>query len=458
MSLYNTKYKIAFFTLGCKVNTYETEAMKRLFMEAGYDIVEFTDIADIYVINTCSVTNMADRKSRQILHRAKKSNPNAIVVAVGCYVQSAAEELKKDNSIDVVIGNNMKSTIVESIESYLNERIYHSVHEHREYMNDVSVSSEYDPLRIEDAGERTRAFIKIQDGCNQFCSYCIIPYTRGRIRSRNIEDILIEVRGLAEKGYKEIVLTGIHLSSYGADTAGKNFVSLKGEPLLEVIERLHHIDGIKRIRLGSLEPRIITDEFAKKLASYEKICPHFHLSLQSGCDTTLKRMNRHYTTKEYKEGCNILRKYFSNPALTTDVIVGFPGETEEEIATTKVFLESIAFAKMHIFKFSPRKGTKAASMPEQVPEKIKTQRSNLLLELDESFQKQYERFFYDKKEKVLFEEIIELEGRQYMIGHNERYVKIAVPYQKILKKYLNEIGEVLVVGELKDHLLIGKMG
>ena len=451
--MYHTKNKIAFYTLGCKVNTYETEAMKRLFLEAGYDIVAFSDVADIYVVNTCSVTNMADRKSRQILHRAKKNNPNGIVVAVGCYVQAAAEEIKKDHSIDVVIGNNLKSTIVESIESYLKDR---NVHE--EIMEDVSVTTEYDPLHIKDAGERTRAFIKIQDGCNQFCSYCIIPFTRGRIRSRSIEDILTEVRGLVEKNYKEIVLTGIHLSSYGADVAGKNFVSLKGEPLLEVMEKLHEIDAIERIRLGSLEPRIITEEFAKKLASFDKICPHFHLSLQSGCDTTLKRMNRHYTTKEYEEGCHILRKYFDNPALTTDVIVGFPGETPEEFQKTQAFLEEVAFSQMHIFKFSPRKGTKAADMSEQVPEQIKTQRSNLLLELDEALQKQYESSFYNQKEKVLFEEIMEFEGNPYMVGHNERYIKIAVPYEDSMKGYLNEIMEVFVIGKLWEHLLLGKIG
>lgn len=328
----NNKYKIAFYTLGCKVNTYETEAMKRLFLEAEYEIVEFNDIADIYIINTCSVTNMADRKSRQILHRAKKNNPNGVVVAVGCYVQAAVEELKKDNSIDVVVGNNLKSTIVECVESY----IMNKQNELRNNLEDVSISTEYDPLHIKDAGERTRAFIKIQDGCNQFCSYCIIPYTRGRIRSRSMEDIISEVQELVKKGYKEIVLTGIHLSSYGADVIGKNFVSLKGKPLLEVIEKLHNINGLKRIRLGSLEPRIITEEFVKKLASYEKICPHFHLSLQSGCDNTLKRMNRHYTTEEYKEGCQILRKYFEHPALTTDVIVGFPEKQQKSLKEHKL--------------------------------------------------------------------------------------------------------------------------
>ena len=446
------KYKIAFFTLGCKVNSYETEGMKRLFLEAGYDIVEFSDVADIYVVNTCSVTNMADRKSRQILHRAKKTNPDGIVVAVGCYVQAAADELQKDDAIDLAIGNNLKSTIVECVETFLSERNHTSKN-----LEDVSAAPEFDPLRIEDAGERTRAFIKIQDGCNQFCSYCIIPFTRGRIRSRDAEDIISEVQELAKKGYKEIVLTGIHLSSYGADIAGKNFVSLKGEPLLEIIEKLHCIEGIERIRLGSLEPRIITEEFAEKLASFKKICPHFHLSLQSGCDSTLKRMNRHYSTAEYKKGCQILRKYFENPALSTDVIVGFPGETSEEFSITQAFLEEIAFSKMHIFKFSPRKGTKAATMDEQVSEQIKTQRSNQLLELDERLQKEYAHSFDDIIEKVLFEEIIESEGRQYMVGHNERYIKIAVPYTEDMVQKLNQILEVQVVGELQDHLLLARI-
>lgn len=446
------KYKIAFFTLGCKVNSYETEGMKRLFLEAGYDIVEFSDVADIYVVNTCSVTNMADRKSRQILHRAKKTNPDGIVVAVGCYVQAAAEELQKDDAIDLAIGNNLKSTIVECVESFLNEKNHIEKN-----LEDVSAAPEFDPLRIEDAGERTRAFIKIQDGCNQFCSYCIIPFTRGRIRSRDSEDILTEVQELAKKGYKEIVLTGIHLSSYGADIAGKNFVSLKGEPLLEIIGKLHSIEGIERIRLGSLEPRIITEEFAEKLASFQKICPHFHLSLQSGCDTTLKRMNRHYSTEEYKKGCQILRKYFENPALSTDVIVGFPGETPEEFSITQAFLEDIAFSKMHIFKFSPRKGTKAATMDKQVPEQTKTKRSNLLLELDEKLQKEYEHSFDNKKEKVLFEEIVESEGRQYMIGHNERYIKIAVPYTDDMAQKLNQILDVQLVGELQKHLLLARI-
>lgn len=454
--MYNTKHKIAFYTLGCKVNTYETEAMKQLFSDAGYDIVEFSDVADIYVVNTCSVTNMADRKSRQILHRAKKTNPDGIVVAVGCYVQVAAEELKKDHSIDVVLGSNSKSTIVECIESYLlNER---KEPDSKENLSEVSTSWEYDDLHIENAGERTRAFIKIQDGCNQFCTYCIIPFARGRIRSRDIEDILPEVQRLVERGYKEIVLTGIHLSSYGADVAGKNFVSLNGEPLLEVIGKIHELDGIQRIRLSSLEPRIITEEFAKKLSSFEKVCPHFHLSLQSGCDATLKRMNRHYTTKEYEESCRILRKYFSNPALTTDVIVGFPQETPEEFGTTREFLERIGFAQMHIFKYSPRKGTKAAIMTGQVAEQIKNERSSLLLNLDKKLQKQYELSFYEKKEQVLFEEIIEFEGKQYVVGHNERYVKIAVPYGEKTGEVINEIYGVQIVGELREHLLLGKIG
>lgn len=446
-------FKVAFYTLGCKVNSYETEAMKRLFIDANYEVVDFSEKADIYVINTCSVTNMADRKSRQILHRAKKTNPDSVVVAVGCYVQAAGEELKKDNAIDVIVGNNLKSKIVNFVEEYMSNRAGYN-----DMLEDISNIPTYDSLYIENAGEKTRAFIKIQDGCNQFCSYCIIPYTRGRIRSRELADIQREVEGLVSRGYKEIVLTGIHLSSYGADVAKKNFVSLKGEPLLKVIEALHDIGGVERIRLGSLEPRIITEEFTRKLSSFHKVCPHFHLSLQSGCDETLRRMNRHYTTKEYQKGCDILRRYFENPALTTDVIVGFPGETEEEFKTTEQFLKDIAFSQLHIFKYSPRKGTKAAIMQNQIPEQEKTQRSNLLQNIDEALQKEYRNYFVARKEKVLFEEVIELEGEQYIIGHNERYLKIGVRYEEFMKDFLNNIKEVTILDEQVGNLLLGKMG
>ena len=446
------KGKIAFLTLGCKVNTYETDAMKLLFQNAGYNIVEFSECADIYVVNTCSVTNMADRKSRQMLHRAKKINPDAIVVAAGCYVQSAKEKLEEDPTIDVVIGNNCKSTIVDIVENYRKNKTSLVC------VEDLFHATKYEKLSIEDAGEHTRAFIKIQDGCNQFCSYCIIPYTRGRIRSRNLDDILAEVKVLAQNGYKEIVLTGIHLSSYGADFANKNFVSLQGKPLLEVIKALENINGIQRIRLGSLEPRIVTDTFVKELVSYKKVCPHFHLSLQSGCDTTLKRMNRQYSISEYEQGCKILRKYYEHPAITTDVIVGFPGETTEEFEITKEFLTNIAFSQMHIFKFSPRKGTKAETMPEQVPEQQKTERSNILINLDQKLQETYQNYFIGKTEAVLFEEIEEFDGEQYLLGHNERYVKFAVPVTEYTKNSINQICSVVVKKRWKNNLLIGKIG
>ena len=331
----------ALHNLGCKVNSYETEAMQQLLEEAGYEIVSFHEKADVYIINTCSVTNIADRKSRQMLHRAKKQNPEAVVVAAGCYVQSAAEELKADLAVDVIIGNNKKQDLVPILEEYFKDRTDSS------HVIEINETHEYERLSIHKIADHTRAFLKVQDGCNQFCSYCIIPYTRGRVRSRRPEEVVAEVRELAGAGYQEVVLTGIHLSSYGVD-----FKEEENENLLGLIRQVHEVEGIRRIRLGSLEPRIITDDFAKALASMPKFCPHFHLSLQSGCDETLKRMNRHYTTEEYAAGCDILRRYFDNPAITTDVIVGFPGETEEEFEATKAFLERIGFYEMHIFKYS----------------------------------------------------------------------------------------------------------
>lgn len=447
-----TKGYVAFLTLGCKVNTYETNAMKLLFKEAGYTIVEFSDKADIYIVNTCSVTNMADRKSRQMLHKAKKQNPNAVIVAAGCYVQAAKDLLEQDETVDVIIGNSQKHHIVEMVEEYLAD------HSHCSFIVDVSTNPPYETMHIEDAGDKTRAFIKIQDGCNQFCSYCIIPYARGRVRSRREEDILSEVNLLVSNGYKEIVLNGIHLSSYGADEQNKDFINLEGKPLLGIIEKINAIDGVERIRLGSLEPRIITEEFVSTLRTYEKVCPHFHLSLQSGCDDTLKRMNRKYTTNQFLEGCNILRNYYKNPALTTDVIVGFPGETEEEFAITKEFLDKVAFAQMHIFKFSVRKGTRAERMTPQIPEQTKNERSNVLLQLNKKMQTMYHKNFYQQKEPVLFEEYTNIAGTDYTIGHNERYVKIAVPKEVTSDTWLNQIIPVTVEKNLTDDILLGKMG
>ena len=430
----------ALHNLGCKVNSYETEAMQQLLEEAGYEIVSFHEKADVYIINTCSVTNIADRKSRQMLHRAKKQNPEAVVVAAGCYVQSAAEELKADLAVDVIIGNNKKQDLVPILEEYFKDRTDSS------HVIEINETHEYERLSIHKIADHTRAFLKVQDGCNQFCSYCIIPYTRGRVRSRSPEEVVAEVRELAAAGYQEVVLTGIHLSSYGVD-----FKEEENENLLSLIRQVHEVEGIRRIRLGSLEPRIITDDFAKALASMPKFCPHFHLSLQSGCDETLKRMNRHYTTEEYAAGCDILRRYFDNPAITTDVIVGFPGETEEEFEATKAFLERIGFYEMHIFKYSRRAGTRADRMPEQVPEQIKNVRSEALLLLEKQMSKAYRESFLGKKITVLLEEKTEIGGRAYMIGHTMEYVKAVVPYADDLK---NKMTEGILKEALNDEVLL----
>ena len=414
--------KAAFHNLGCKVNSYETEAMQQLLEDAGYEIVPFREGADVYIINTCSVTNVADRKSRQMLHRAKKMNPSAAVVAVGCYVQAAGAELKKDEAVDLIVGNNQKKDLVQILDDYFAD------HENSGEILDIGHSQEYEELHIRRIADHTRAFIKVQDGCNQFCSYCIIPYPRGRVRSRRPEDIEHEVRGIAEAGYKEIVLTGIHLSSYGVD-----FKDEQQENLLTLIKRLDQIPGIERLRLGSLEPRIVTREFAKELARLRTICPHFHLSLQSGCDATLKRMNRRYNAAEYQACCEILREEFDNPAITTDVIVGFPGETEEEFAETERFLKAIHFYEMHIFKYSRRAGTRAADMPDQVPEGTKSVRSDILLALEKQQSLEYRGRFLGTEEEILLEEPIEIDGTKYMMGHTRQYVKGAVPYEEGLK-------------------------
>ena len=414
--------KAAFHNLGCKVNSYETEAMQQLLEDAGYEIVPFREGADVYIINTCSVTNVADRKSRQMLHRAKKMNPSAAVVAVGCYVQAAGAELKKDEAVDLIVGNNQKKDLVQILDDYFAD------HENSGEILDIGHSQEYEELHIRRIADHTRAFIKVQDGCNQFCSYRIIPYTRGRVRSRRPEDIEHEVRGIAEAGYKEIVLTGIHLSSYGVD-----FKDEQQENLLTLIKRLDQIPGIERLRLGSLEPRIVTREFAKELARLRTICPHFHLSLQSGCDATLKRMNRRYNAAEYQACCEILREEFDNPAITTDVIVGFPGETEEEFAETERFLKAIHFYEMHIFKYSRRAGTRAADMPDQVSEGTKSVRSDILLALEKQQSLEYRGRFLGTEEEILLEEPIEIDGTKYMMGHTRQYVKGAVPYEEGLK-------------------------
>ena len=402
--------KAALHNLGCKVNAYETEAMQEMLEQNGYEIVPFAEGADVYVINTCTVTNMADRKSRQMLHRARKMNPNAVVVAAGCYVQ--AQGAKADDCIDIIIGNNKKKDLIAILDEHF-AKIEEK--EPQVVLIDIAHTHEYEEMRVSRQAEHTRANVKVQDGCNQFCSYCIIPYARGRVRSRKMEDVLAEVHTLASNGYQEIVLTGIHLSSYGIDT---------GENLLELIRAVHQVEGILRIRLGSLEPRIITREFAEGIAALPKMCPHFHLSLQSGCNTTLKRMNRRYTAEEYYEKCELLREVFDHPALTTDVIVGFPGETEEEFRESKAFLEKVNFYETHIFKYSRRQGTKAAEMKDQVPEPVKTERSNQLIALGKVNKKAFEDRLIGQTVEVLMEEEIQRDSETWQIGHTREYVKV----------------------------------
>lgn len=430
--------KAALHNLGCKVNAYETEAMQHLLEEAGYEIVPFTQKADVYVINTCSVTNMADRKSRQMLHKAKKNNPDSIVVATGCYVQTSEKEVLNDLSVDIVIGNDRKHDLVRLLEEYSLDRVNDTVDDINDGKHD------FEELFIDQTKEHTRAFIKVQDGCNQFCSYCIIPYARGRVRSRRFENVIAEVERLAANGFKEVVLTGIHLSSYGVD-----FEEDIG--LLELIQAVNAVKGIERIRLGSLEPKIVTEHFASELSKLDKICPHFHLSLQSGCDATLKRMNRKYTTKEYERGCELLRKYFVHPAITTDVIVGFPGETEEEFEQTKAYLEHIHFYEMHIFKYSKRKGTRAAVMPDQIDEQIKAARSEKLIALGHDMSEEFRKFYIGKNEEVLFEEKAVIGDKEYFVGYTKEYVKVAKETAENLE---NQIVSGRISGMLTDEILL----
>lgn len=412
--------KVALHNLGCKVNAYELEAAQEMLENAGFEIVPFREGADVYIINTCTVTNIADRKSRQMLHRARKMNPEAVVVAMGCYVQAQAEKGEVDPCIDIVIGNNKKKELLSILENYFREKAPFCE------VIDINHTKEYESLHLSRTGEHTRAYIKVQDGCNQFCSYCIIPYARGRVRSRRKENVLEEVSRLAANGYREVVLTGIHLSSYGIDLE-------ESENLLSLIQAVHEVEGILRIRLGSLEPRVITEEFVQSISALSKMCPHFHLSLQSGCNATLKRMNRHYTAQEYYEKCELLRKYFDNPALTTDVIVGFPGETEEDFDECKAFLEKVNFYETHIFKYSKREGTKAADMEDQIPETEKARRSNILITLGEKKKFAYEQSFFGKEVEILIEEETEIEGKVVQTGHTREYIKAAVESERNLK-------------------------
>ena len=446
--------KAALHNLGCKVNAYETEAMQQQLEERGYEIVPFDQKADVYIINTCSVTNIADRKSRQMLHRAKKLNPEAVVVAAGCYVQVASDALKEDDSVDIIVGNNNKARLADIREEYMKDR----QGDEGGYVLDIARAREYEELHVSRLGEHTRAFIKVQDGCNQFCSYCIIPYARGRVRSRKPEDVEAEVKGLVARGYREVVLTGIHLSSYGTEHMEGSPVKggdWDSGPLWDLIERIHRVEGLERIRLGSLEPRIITREFAEKLAGLPEFCPHFHLSLQSGCDATLKRMNRHYTTEDYLRRCGILREIFDHPAITTDVIAGFPGETEEEFEETRRFLETVRFYEMHVFKYSKRQGTRAAVMEDQVSEQVKARRSDVLLELEKTMSREYRERFAGSRVSVLFEEAAEIGGKWYMMGHTPQYVRAALPLEDGMNReeFGGRIMELFASGLLNDEML-----
>jgi threonylcarbamoyladenosine tRNA methylthiotransferase MtaB len=462
---------VALHNLGCKVNSYEMDVMQQMLQENGYKIVPFDQMADIYIINTCSVTNIADRKSRQMLHRAKKQNPKAIVVALGCYVQTAAEQIEKDECIDLAIGNNKKKDLIPILEEFLRcqnnpEKLSKNASEHKSddtvktlggrTIIDINHTGEYEEMMLEQTAEHTRAYIKIQDGCNQFCSYCIIPFARGRVRSRAEEDITAEIRGLCEKGYQEFVLTGIHISSYGLDFKGEayNATDIRGEELLKLICQIAQIDGVKRLRLGSLEPCIITEEFAKSMSEIPQLCPHFHLSLQSGCDATLRRMNRQYTTAEFEKGVRTLRKYFDRPAITTDIITGFPGETEEEFALTKEFLERIQFFELHVFPYSKRQGTVAANMEGQLTESVKKERSRVLLELEKKQSKAYRESFLGQEEEVLLEEEKEIEGKLYMTGHTKRYVKVCVLQRTANPFVSNQIVSGKMVAALGQEMML----
>lgn len=406
------KKKAAFHTLGCKVNTYETEVMKSQLKEHDYEIVPFSEAADVYVINTCTVTNIADQKSRQMLHKARRKNPQAVIAAVGCYAQAFKEDLIRDHTADLIIGNNQKSRLYELLEEFEESRHL------QEAVCDLKKEKEYEPMFLTSTEDRTRAFLKIQDGCNQFCSYCLIPYARGRARSRAMEDVIAEIRTLAGNGFQEVVLNGIHLSSYGTD------LNPEKNPLLkELILAAAEVEGIRRIRLGSLEPNVITEDFIQPLANCDKFCPHFHLSLQSGCDATLKRMNRHYTTSEYYNKCELIREYFEHPAITTDVIAGFPQETEEEFEETCAFVEKVGFAEMHVFKYSRRKGTKADAMEGQIPDPVKTQRSHKLLEIASRKQQEYLSWYLGRRIEILTEDEIRYEDQTWSCGHTREYVK-----------------------------------
>ncbi len=431
---------VAFYTLGCKVNQYETNAMEQQFIQNGYKIVENTEKADIYVINTCTVTNMADRKSRQMLRRVKEINQSAVIVVCGCYAQVAKKELEQIPEVDIILGINEKNKIVQIVEEYLANK------DNIIEVADVSKQKEFLDFGDVTYTEKNRAVIKVQDGCNMFCSYCLIPYARGRIRSRKIENVVSEIEKISKQGIKEVVITGIHVASYGKDFEGENI------RLINLLEEINKIEGIERIRLSSLEPTIVDEEFAQRLSKLEKICDHFHLSLQSGCDETLKRMNRKYTTARYKESTQILRKYYPNANFTTDVIVGFPGETDEEFNQTYKFLKEIGFYKMHIFKYSPRKGTVAEKLPNQVDGNIKEERSRKLIELSNNMQNQTNNQYIGKTVKVLFEEY----ENGYYKGHTTNYMVVKVQ-TKEQEGFIDNIKDVEITeNDTQTEELIGK--
>lgn len=430
---------VAFLSLGCKVNAYETESIKEMFKNAGYEIRQFNEAADIYIVNTCTVTNIADRKSRQMLHRAKKLNPEAVVVAVGCYVQAPQSKLEDDDLVDILVGTRGKSSVLDLVEEYIRsnkERDFkHSVVKEGEENKDWS----YDSGEVNAAGGKTRANIKIQDGCDQFCTYCIIPFVRGRIRSRDMESIIEETERLARAGYKEMVLTGIHIGSYGRDIDGES-------RMLALLTKLNKVEGDFRIRLGSVEPRLITEEFLQGLVKLKKVCPHFHLSLQSGSTTVLKRMNRHYSADEYLTSVNLLKKYYDRPGITTDIIVGFPGESDEEFEETAAFVKKVGFLKVHVFPYSKRDGTYAAKMSEQIAPEIKKKREDRLIAICDEVAKEYLDSFNGGSERVLLEE--EIKGREdYILGHTDRYLEVAVP-KFLLKGKEDADTEFIVVKEL----------
>lgn len=461
--------KVGFLSLGCKVNYYETEKMKRQFEQAGYKVVAFEDEADVYIINTCTVTNIADRKSRKMLHRARRNNPNAIVAAAGCYVDSVKKkaasnkafgqketEVELENFVDLFVSNADKDNLVEKVEAVRKKK------EQEKVVVSASESEKrkYESIKQASRKKHTRAYVKVQDGCNQYCTYCIIPYVRGSLKSRTVEDVVQEVEDLAKKGVREVVMTGIHLSSYGVDfTEKKSFTDLEGKLLLKLLTAVAKVDGIARIRLGSLEPRIITEEFVEILCRISKVCPHFHLSLQSGCNETLRRMNRHYTTEEYLGCVRILRKYFESPAITTDIIVGFPRETQKEFERTCEFVREVSFSQIHVFKYSRRQGTMADAMEGQVAEQVKAERSSVLLSIEKKLEEKYQQALYGNEEHVLFEELVQIQEEEYLVGYNERYVRIAVKTEGILEaeKRCNTIGAVRIMGRLAEEILSGEL-